>query len=433
MTSALTAARNPAVAPSVTVRRRVRPRPTVDLSRLTRYRGGTYSHTVERILFTDGTSAHTDLIRLNPGVQAYSLDFAATAPLHPSGYRVENFAAVPNLRARAHEVEVDWILRNSYPTLRVAELSRRVRAAGYVLGAAHISEHEAIAATQAAIWRLTNGLELDTRALNEPIRTVRSADGVTFEFDGEPELGGYSVEVLGGTAAGNPVTVTLHKSVDGRDWQQVAAAQVTVTEAGNHRITLGVGATLSTQRYGRAGSGHRYYRLTAEGPDGAPVPSTTVGAVSFWLHGSGHYRNADRIVHLYNYLLEGARRARARSTAPALGAARAEVDDDRGLVGPFRLGATSPAALVAEAADLVTADGDPITGTVDVGAAFYLRPDARSRNIRSATVTMTVPGAADGYGGPVLTGVARDEASQHLTPVALVVPSSWVVDFDITW
>ena len=38
--------------PTVTVRRRVRPRPTVDLTRLTRYRGGTYSHTVDTIVFS---------------------------------------------------------------------------------------------------------------------------------------------------------------------------------------------------------------------------------------------------------------------------------------------------------------------------------------------------------------------------------------------
>lgn len=33
---------------------------------MTRYRGGTYSHTVDRIVFADGSTARTDLIRLNP-------------------------------------------------------------------------------------------------------------------------------------------------------------------------------------------------------------------------------------------------------------------------------------------------------------------------------------------------------------------------------
>jgi hypothetical protein len=36
---------------------------------MTRYRGGTYSHTVDTIVFTDGTCARTDLIRLNPNLR----------------------------------------------------------------------------------------------------------------------------------------------------------------------------------------------------------------------------------------------------------------------------------------------------------------------------------------------------------------------------
>ena len=78
----------PAARP-VVVRRRIQPRPAIELSRLTRYHGGTYSHTVDRIVFTDGTFARTDLIRLNPGVDAYSLDFTGVAPLRPSRYATE--------------------------------------------------------------------------------------------------------------------------------------------------------------------------------------------------------------------------------------------------------------------------------------------------------------------------------------------------------
>lgn len=407
--------------PTVTVSRRVRPRPTVDLSRLTRYRGGTYSHTVEQIVFTDGSSARTDLIRLNPGVQAYSLDFSAAAPLHPSPYRVEEFTEVPNLRARAHEVEVDWILRNSYPNLSLSDISDRLREAGYPLGAGHLRDHEAIAATQAAIWHFTNGLDLDTRPLDEPLRLVRGGTGVTAEFDGQPELGGYSVEV----AAAHPVTVSLHKSIDGRHWQEVAASRMTVTESG--RKTLGVGATVSGHRYGRPPVGHRYYRVVIEESRG-PV---TLGDVAFWVAGSGSYRNADRIVHLYNHLVDGARRAGAHRAAPALDAEHVTVDSERGLIGPFRFTATSAAALTAGDAEIITADGTPITEPLEVGSVFYLRLAAS--DLRSVTVTMAIPGLPDGYGGRVLTGVARDQASHRLTPVALVVPVRLVVDFDITW
>ncbi len=36
--------------------------------------------------------------------------------------------------------------------------------------------------------------------------------------------------------------------------------------------------------------------------------AVVVGAVRFWLNGASTYRNSDRIVHLYDYLLAGARR-----------------------------------------------------------------------------------------------------------------------------
>lgn len=402
----------------VTVHRRVRPRAHVELARLTRYRGGTYSHTVDTVTFVDGTSARTDLIRLNPGVEAYSLDFSGVSPTTPSRYEVDTFSAVPNLQARAYEIEIDWILRNSVPQLRVAELSRRLRDAGYPLGRANISEHEAIAGTQAAIWNLTNGLQLDNRPRNEPARIRRSAAGVTAEFDDEPELGGYTFEI----ASSQPVTVTLEKSDDGRTWRRVAGSRVTVDGSGSHRKALGIGATASARRHGRAAQGHRFYRLTVDGP-------ATIGDIGFWLTGTGTYRNADRIVHLYNYLLDGARRARAHSAAPALDAGGAHVA--AGLVGPFRLSATSAASLNSADADIVDPDGRPLDGPGEPGSVFFLRPRPGSR--RTASVSMTVPGAGDGYGGRVLTGVAREVAAHRYTPVALAVPTQLVVDFDIQW
>ena len=149
----------------VATRRRILVRPSTELTRMTRYRGGTYSHTVDKIVFADGTSARTDLIRLNPNLQAYSLDFTGTAPHHPSPYRLGAWSALPHLEARVCEAAVEWIVRHSFPMRSTAALSEQLRQAGYPLGAANISEHEAIAGTQAAIWHLTNGLNLDTRPL----------------------------------------------------------------------------------------------------------------------------------------------------------------------------------------------------------------------------------------------------------------------------
>jgi TQXA domain-containing protein len=404
------------VRPPVAVRRHVRAR-DVDIARMTRYRGGTYSHTVDTVVFTDGSSARTDLIRLNPNVEAYSLDFTGHAPTRPSHYRAATWSAVPNLRTRAHETEVDWILRNSFPALSPRELSRRLRAAGYPLGSANIADHEAIAATQAAIWHFTNDLDLDNRPRNVPVAQRRTANGIVFVFDGEPELGGYSVELASRTAG----SLILQKSVDGRTWRDVTASGLNVKAGkGTHRKALGLGSTVSRSRHGR-GSGYRYYRLIILA-DSAAV----VGSVRFWLTGSATYRNPDRIVHLYDYLLAGAKWARENSVAAEILADDARVVGD--LVGPFRLQSTDSASLTAVAAAILDADGREVTGPVAPGAQFYLRPQSGRDGV---LLTATVPATSNGYGGRVITGVARDDSNSRLTPVALAMPAPLVVDFAI--
>ena len=379
---------------------------------MTRYRGGTYSHTVDTIVFTDGTSARTDLIRLNPNIAAYSLDFTGHAPTGPSHYRAADWAAVPNLRTRAHEAEVGWILRNSFPTLTLSELSRRLRSAGYPLGAANIAEHEAIAATQAAIWHFTNDLDLDNRPRNVPIAERRSAEGIVFEFDGEPELGGYTVELVSRTA----VSMVLQKSADGVTWSDVTASGLNVEGGrGTHRKPLGVGSTVAGTRHGRGTRGYRYYRLVVLG-DAAVV----VGHVRFWLNGARTYANPDRIVHLYDYLLKGARKAGA---SPAIRLVFDEATFEDGLVGPLRLEASAVAALGVSQGTLVDADGIDLAGEIDASTEFYVRP-------RSGADGVLLTATSDGA-GRVVTGVARDDANSRLTPVALTTAAPLVVDFAI--
>jgi TQXA domain-containing protein len=385
---------------------------------MTRYRGGTYSHTVDTITFTDGSCARTDLIRLNPNIAAYSLDFTGHAPTRPSHYRAATWSAVPHLRTRAHEAEVDWILRNSFPALSPAELSRRVRAAGYPLGSANIAEHEAIAATQAAIWHFTNDLKLDNRPLNVPVAERRTVNGIFFAFSDELELGGYSVEL----ASRSAVSMVLQKSVDGHEWHDVAASGLNVEAGkGTHRKALGVGSTVSRTRHGRPGEGYRYYRLVTLA-DSAVV----VGQVRFWLTGSAPYRNPHRIVHLYDYLLAGARRARENAVPAEILTDDAIFAD--GLIGPFRLQASDSVLLTAVAAAIVDADGRDISGPVAPGAEFYVRPLPGRDGV---LLTATVPATSNGSGGRVITGVARDDANSRLTPVALAMPAPLAVDFAI--
>jgi len=409
--------RNRALA-QVATRRRILVRPATEVTRMTRYRGGTYSHTVDTIVFTDGTCARTDLIRLNPNLHAYSLDFTGIAPHHPSPYRLGTWSALPHLSTCGCEAEVDWILRHSFPMRPTTELSRQLRQAGYPLGPANISEHEAIAGTQAAIWHLTNGLALDTRSLNVPVAIHRTPGPVlTFEFDGEPQLGGYSVWAT----SDGPVDLKLQKSANGVVWQDVSGSQLTAPAgSGRHQRTLGVGSTLSASSHGRGGRGYRYYRLITTAESG----TTEVGHVRFWLTGARHYRNADRVVHLYTYLLTEARKALHKPAEPGLVDAQATAESE--LVGPFQV--RIPLRLNATDGHVVVdADGFPIGGMIQPGTDFYLSHPPGSS---AATLTATTP---DNLTGRVLTGVAMEGAAQRLTPVALAIPTDLAIEFDISW
>jgi TQXA domain-containing protein len=404
--------------PAVATRRRIQVRPVTELKRMMRYRGGTYSHTVDKIVFVDGTTARTDLIRLNPNLQAYSLDFTGIAPHQPSRYRLDTWSALPHLRSRGCEAEVDWILRHSYPMRPISELSQQLRRAGYPLGPANISEHEAIAGTQAAIWYFTNGLALDTRPLNAPIAVHRGPGPVlTFEFDGQPQLGGYSLWAASDVAAG----VKLQKSVDGLSWSDVSGSQSTIAAGkGRYRRTLGVGSTVSTSNHTHGRRGYRYYRLSST----TAAAALSIDHVDFWLTGSGHHRNADRIVHLYNYLLAGAYTALREPELPLLIDTAATVEFD--LVGPFQV--RTPLKLAVDAGHaIVDADGFPIDDTVQPGSDFYLR---RIPGTSAITLTTSTPPR---MGGGVLTGVALDGPPQRFTPVALTVPTEQTIEYDISW
>ncbi len=402
----------------VTARRRVVVRPAKELPRMTRYRGGTYSHTVDRIVFADGSTARTDLIRLNPNLDAYSLDFSGISPRLPSRYRLGTWSALPHLRGRGREAQISWILRHSFPIITTAELSRQLRAAGYPLGAANISDHEAIAATQAAIWYFTNDLALDTQPLNVPV-AVRHGPGpvLSYEFDGQPQIGGYSVW----TTSDTPVSLRLQKSANGVDWHDVSGSQLTTDPAkGRYQRALGVGSTVSSSSHGRRGRGFRYYRLVTASPTGR----TGIGHVRFWLTGTRHYRNADRIVHLYNYLLAGANAALREADEPQLVTRHAVADS--GLVGPFYV--RIPLALnVTDGHALVDADGVTIDGPVQTGRDFYVRT---APGTSTTTLTATTPRALVGR---VLTGVAADGPARRFTPVALAAPADVAIHFDIGW
>ncbi|GED99430.1 TQXA domain-containing protein [Gordonia crocea] len=290
--------------------------PAVDVppfERLTRYRGGTYSPTVARIRFADGTTARTDLIRLNPDVSAYSLDFNGMVTDSPTVYRPRAWDRVTGVHAaRFRASAISTVLHESYPVVGLRVLSDRLRAAGYALGAANLREHEAIAATQAAIWRLTNNLELDTVARDEPVevRVVDEAEGSLIEvaFADDVVLGGFSVGI-GSDSPADRFAVRLLKPT-ARGWVTVAGSVFETDVHGTHARTLGEAATIRATGPAASRVGHRRYRL-----DVSAAGRVRLDDLRFRIIGS-RYANDAPIVQLYRYLLDSVGQDAGRAAAP---------------------------------------------------------------------------------------------------------------------
>ncbi len=290
------------------------------LPRLTRHRGGTYSPTVQTIVLADGTRVRTDLIRLNPTIDTYSVDFDGHASPHSVVYRPVSWRHAGSLRARFRADEIGAIVASSYPSVDLGDLSDRVRRAGFALGHANLREHQAIAATQAALWKLTNDLDLDIRDLAVPSRSVPAdtagvlapAELAAVEFTQPRQLAGFSFEA----SSRGPVDVVLQASTDGRNWRPVSGSRMRVHHDGTVVRRLAPLATVCSAGPASV-SGYRHYRLVAQ-EDSMPI---SVTGLRFDIAGAPRYVNDEAVVHLYRYLLEsvldddaardtGARRAR---------------------------------------------------------------------------------------------------------------------------
>jgi len=377
---------------------------------------------VGTLVFTDGTTARTDLIRLNPNVDAYSLDFGGHAPDAPvalPGCHVGGGDQPERPCPRGRDrLDPSQLISDD----RHAELSRRLRAAGYPLGSSNVAEHEAIAATQAAIWFFTNDMKLDDRPRNVPVAARRTPSAIDFEFDGARQLGGYTVEVTSKTGA----SLRLQKSADGSTWRDVASSRLTVTEPGQYRKVARLG------QHGCPGT-CLAAALRATGTTGW---WTTPKAASPWLMCRSGWRgraplSQPRPCRPSLRLPAG----RAAPLGPAatrwpLSCRPSPAVVDGGLIGPLRLHANDAVALMVSGGSLLDEDGAELSGC-EPGGEFYLRPHL---GVDEATVTANrgLP-APTASAGRVITGVAHDEVNNRLTPVALAVPAPLVVDFHLQW
>jgi TQXA domain-containing protein len=368
------------------------PQPIKPVTALSRVRGGTYSPTVEVIRFADGTTARTDLIRLNPNIDAYSLDFGGISPRQLSHYREVPWHEIHNQHSN-RQAQITQVLANSFPHLGTTELTGHLREAGYQLPPGSIREHEAIAGTQAAIWRLSNGLELDTELLDAPI-AGRARIGehpssrpvsldperglewhsqlpagetayLEIEFEDAAQLGAFEFtpEAHGGQ---HELSISLESSTNGRIWRPIPATQVHPGRAGRAvGRRLGFAATISESNPATGTQGHRFYRLAATGAadrDGL----IRLRGVRLIPTGRPRFRNADRIVFLYDYLLTKATRRPSRVARTAV---EPSATPD---VGPFTLSAAAASISVADAV-VVDADGYRLAGRIAAGQHFFLR------------------------------------------------------------
>lgn len=428
------------------------------------YERGEQSHTLQDIVFTDGTSTVTDLIGLTgqgaDSANVYSADFAGTgSPRSAFGPRVPNLAGYEETdwsegtatADNASAAEVTWILKNSYPAFTVSRLTSDLNAAGHWSGTGNIKNWEAIAATQAAIWHFTDGKDLDVTRYADPYQAVdgfgRDALGVSrhegwaapdtgpsvidFTFPEKLELRSYELTRSSSSPESTPLGWRLQASSDGENYHSVSTTSVSSGDSryfpdggDTTRLNLGGGAT-----YG----GYRYYRLLLDEP---ADPDTAIQIQGITFNGFGVFgsqptlvyrahANPTAIVEAYNYLVKGAQQAapdlRIEQTPQTLSISGPtevlrETSDE--LIGPFSViadtavhltldGAAPDAGLIAEedgslVEDLTLASGDSFwVYPGDTGAAdFVITATGSAKNWISARA---LNGQRQGVAAPQLT------------------------------
>lgn len=320
----------------------------------TRLTGGTYSPTVSTVHLDDGTTSRTDLISLNPSVDAYSIERAGAAPRGRSHYRLAEWQTGGTALSRECEPEIASILLESYPTVDIATLSDRLREAGHDLGRADLTEPQAIAATQAAIWHFSDAVGLDTRRHDLPlaasatigagIPTRHAAlvtdQGISWRGTVSPEvpvhiavdlhlaprLGAYRLRLRhADTLTG--LQFGLQASPDGQTWNDVSSSVIRPSINARHtadglQLTkgLGIGATTSRSRHGGS-AGHTHYRVRITSAE--RTQRIALDQLAFGLEGSSRHADHDHVIALYRYLLDRAAGASTRARGALLLGSRA--------------------------------------------------------------------------------------------------------------
>lgn len=435
------------------------PTPSTGSPQLTHYPLGTYPSTVERVHFADGRQARTDLVRLHPTVDAYAVGLLSGSTRQPVTYHETAWNQAPTVQLWRQRREIQAVLGGSYPAVNLRVLSSRLRDAGYPLAGADLRDHEAIAATQAALWHLTAGIDLATRPTwqadsiratggiddGAPLPSGRSSRGATsvnatnlpwhttvsrghpwhleFSLPDRPQLGGYNL-ALAAPADTTTLRFHLERSLDGTTWSPVPTSDIPPldtphepsrpplpTRGGSifgdpagrdsadqlltwHGASLGCGTTLATG----SGQGYPWYRVVIETDAEHPIP-VTIADLRVRVSGAGAYRNPERVVHLYRYLLDLARErptrrltlTRAQTAANTPTGSQHPPSQTRsatnGLVGPLRITGAAAGELLRVRAEgpetlVVDREGTRLPDVIDPSQEFFLLAPRRRTPLR---------------------------------------------------
>ena len=112
-----------------------------------------------RIRWSDGTYSDTELVRLDEQLAAYALLPGPTGTPHREVSWLDS-------DWHSHEWMLTHVVALGFGRVGIDELRRRLRRAGYAIAADELTIADAIAGTQAAVWRISTGRELDARHVN---------------------------------------------------------------------------------------------------------------------------------------------------------------------------------------------------------------------------------------------------------------------------
>ncbi|MFB8236883.1 TQXA domain-containing protein [Kitasatospora purpeofusca] len=199
-------------------------------------------------------------------VFGYSLDARSEMKLG-SPYEVGRWSGVPTLRGNADAGKVNWILQHGYPTVSHDELGKLVQGT--------LTAAQAGAATQAAIWRLTNHVK---GVLNSPVpdRLVDYlvSHAVDVEEPAAPlSLSPEAVTGRAGAALGPIGISTTGDEVGGLLDPTAAAAGAVLTDREGNVLSDGSGLLTRPAKNGDS--------LFVKAPAGADAGSGTVSVAGY--------------------------------------------------------------------------------------------------------------------------------------------------------